>query len=387
MDGSHREIDKYDEKTLLGERKMTTKKIEIHAIQSFPAHCLNRGQNNEPKSMIFGGTQRARVSSQCWKRATRLDMQSAGIKTGIRSRQLAEKLLGMVPGANLKEAHELISYVFAKPKDTTKKEKKKVTKDAAQIEEIPSEDTSSVLIFISPDELDEAAKCLSEKAPLDQAAARIKNAALSADISLFGRMLSEHKELCVDAACQVAHAFSTHAVIMEDDFFTAVDDLALNAGETATAMLDNVGYNASVFYRYAAIDMPLLTKNLNNNPDYAKEAARAFIRAFLLSLPSAKQNSFAANNMPSFAMLVGNNAASPVSLANAFVKPIEPTGDIVAASITAMIEHAARLNEMYDLYEWANIAFISDRETSFDPWAEARVTNLQDAVIKVFGNG
>lgn len=365
---------------------MTTKKIEIHAIQSFPAHCLNRGQNNEPKSMVFGGAQRARVSSQCWKRAARLDMQSAGINTGIRSRQLAEKLLSMVHGANLKEAHELVSYVFAKPKDTARKEKKKVTKDASQIEEIPSDDTSSVLIFISPDELDEAAKCLSEKAPMEQAAARIKNAALSADISLFGRMLSEHKELCVDGACQVAHAFSTHAVIMEDDFFTAVDDLALNAGETATAMLDNVGYNASVFYRYAAIDMPLLTKNLNDNLSYAEEAAKAFIRAFILSLPSAKQNSFAANNLPSFVMLVGKETNAPLSLANAFVKPIEPNGDIVAASITAMIEHADRLNEMYGLYEKANIAFVSDREASFDPWADAKVSSLREAINKVFGN-
>lgn len=369
-----------------------TNKIEIHAIQSFPAHCLNRGQNNEPKSVVFGGVNRARVSSQCWKRATRLHMKDYGVGTGLRSRQLAGLLADMVPGASVKDAHDLISFVFAKPKDTAKKEKKKVAKKEGaegevEIADTLSEDTSSVLIFISPNELDEAAKCLAEKVPFEAAAARITKAGLSADISLFGRMLSEHRELCVDAACQVAHAFSTHAVVMENDFFTAVDDLALREGDVATAMLDNVQYNASVFYRYAAVDMSLFARNLSSDMAKAQDLAKAFIRSFTLSVPPAKQTSFAANNPPSFVMLVARDAGAPLSLANAFANPVDAKGDVISASITALMEHAGRLNEMYDSFGDARLAFIADRPAAFDPWEANKVSSLAAAIEKVFSNG
>ena len=372
------------------------KKIEIHAIQSFPAHCLNRGKDNEPKSMVFGGALRARVSSQCWKRATRMDMKEAGVQSGIRTRTLASVLADMVPEATIGEAHALISGVFAGAKDLAKAELKKgekekkatvKTEDKQKIEPKLSEDTSNVLIFISAAELEEAAKCLREKVELPEAAARIKKAGLSPDVGMFGRMLAEHDDLGVDGACQVAHAFSTHAIKMEEDFFTAVDDLALAQGTVATAMFEDASFNASVFYRYAAIDMNLLTKNLGGNEEKAVEAARAFIRAFVLSLPTAKQTSFAANNLPSFVMLVGRESGPALSLANAYVKPLEQKGDLVAASITAMMEHADQLNEMYAVYSDAKMAFIADREAEFEPWADARVNSLPEAIKKVLPNG
>lgn len=367
------------------------KKIEIHAIQSFPAHCLNRGKDNEPKSMVFGGALRARVSSQCWKRATRMDMKQAGVQSGIRTRKLASVLADMVPEATLQDAHALISGVFAAPKDNAKAELKKGDKKAnvktEDIQKKLSEDTSNVLIFISAGELEEAAQCLREKVDLPEAAARIKKAGLSPDVGMFGRMLAEHDDLGVDGACQVAHAFSTHAIKMEEDFFTAVDDLALAEGTVATAMFENASFNASVFYRYAAIDMNLLTKNLGGDEEKAEDAARAFVRAFVLALPTAKQTSFAANNLPSFVMLVGRESGPALSLANAYVKPLEQKGDLVAASITAMLEHADQLNEMYAVYSDAKLAFIADREAEFAPWTDARVDSLPEAIKKVLPNG
>lgn len=45
--------------------------LELHIIQSVPVACLNRDDLNSPKTAVFGGVQRARVSSQSWKRAIR----------------------------------------------------------------------------------------------------------------------------------------------------------------------------------------------------------------------------------------------------------------------------------------------------------------------------
>ena len=46
--------------------------IEFHILQSFPVTCLNRDDVGSPKTAMIGGTMRARVSSQCWKRAVRM---------------------------------------------------------------------------------------------------------------------------------------------------------------------------------------------------------------------------------------------------------------------------------------------------------------------------
>src|SRR5690606_32523912 len=51
----------------------------------------------------------------------------------------------------------------------------------------------------------------------------------AADIALFGRMLASKPSFNVEAAAQVAHAITVHKVAVEDDYFTAVDDL--NSGE------------------------------------------------------------------------------------------------------------------------------------------------------------
>jgi len=49
------------------------------------------------------------------------------------------------------------------------------------------------------------------------------------DIAMFGRMLAANTQYNMEAAVQVAHAITVHKVSVEDDFFTAVDDL--NNGE------------------------------------------------------------------------------------------------------------------------------------------------------------
>lgn len=177
------------------------------------------------------------------------------------------------------------------------------------------------------------------------------------DVALFGRMVAEIKDeaMKVDAACQVAHAISTNRLAsMESDYFTAVDDLKKLAEEQGIArdagagMIGTVEFNSACFYRYANLDIGQLKTNLQNDAELARKTAEAFLAAFIHAIPTGKQNSFAAHNKPSLVFAVVRDGP-PVSLANAFVKPIQPgrDGNLVKMSIAALDDHYGRLVGMY----------------------------------------
>lgn len=176
------------------------------------------------------------------------------------------------------------------------------------------------------------------------------------DVALFGRMIAEIKDgaMAVDAACQVAHAISTHRVAMESDYFTAVEDLKEIAqkqgmGQDAGAgMIGTVDFNSACYYRYATIDVGQLVKNLDDDRDIAQQTAKGFLSAFIESIPTGKQNSFAANNKPSLAFGVVR-ADAPVSLTNAFVKPVVPRNgaSLVEDSIESLDDFYGRFVKMY----------------------------------------
>ncbi len=176
------------------------------------------------------------------------------------------------------------------------------------------------------------------------------------DVALFGRMVAEIKDgaMTVDAACQVAHAISTHRIAMESDYFTAVEELKELAqqqgvGQDAGAgMIGTVDFNSACYYRYASLDVGQLIKNLQNDRDVAKGTAKGFLGAFVESIPTGKQNSFAANNKPSLVFAVARDGA-PVSLTNAFVKPVVARNgeSMVEKSIEALDDFYGRLIKMY----------------------------------------
>src|SRR5690606_30773078 len=145
------------------------------------------------------------------------------------------------------------------------------------------------------------------------------------DLALFGRMLADLPDRNVDAACQVAHAISTHRVSAEFDYYTAVDDL--KPDDTSGAdMIGTVEFNSACYYRYANIDLRQLVKNLKGEAEEVDaELAEAAVRAFLIAsrdaIPTGKQNSFAARNAPSFFLAVVRDRGA-WSLANAFVAPV-----------------------------------------------------------------
>lgn len=339
-------------------------KIELHLIQNFAPSCLNRDDTNQPKDCEFGGVRRARISSQCTKRAVREYFREQSLcDVGTRTKRLKHKLLERLPdlGATPEELSSAVDAFLA-------------TYYSKPDSKRPGE--TAVLLYIGEPEIEEAARCVSELWPqLREAAAddqktagkrakkdrrslsadpetsrRLRHAGLSADIALFGRMLAELPDMNVDAACQVAHAISTHKVDMEMDFYTAVDDLTPES-ETGAGMMGVTGFNSACFYRYALIHRRQLVVNLGGDEGLANQVIEAFLLGSVHAIPTGKQNSMAAQNLPSFGMFVVRNGGAPCSLANAFAEPVRVLPgrdeDLIGRSVEALAGYWTRLQAVY----------------------------------------
>jgi len=197
---------------------------------------------------------------------------------------------------------------------------------------------------------DEKAAARKRKKPgdLSKKIIDILDGARASDIALFGRMVADLPDINVDAASQVAHAISTHKVIMDFDFYTAVEDLPLEE-ETGAAMMGTVEFNSACFYRYSNVNVDELNKNLDYDEDLSRKTIKAFLRASVAAIPTGKQNSFAALNPPDFVLVIVREDASPVSLANAFEKPvtIRSNKGLVEESIKALDNYWIRFTSAY----------------------------------------
>jgi CRISPR system Cascade subunit CasC len=214
------------------------------------------------------------------------------------------------------------------------------------------------------------------------------------DIALFGRMLAEKPDLNIDAACQVAHAISTHRVNMEMDFYTAVDDL-LAQGEILTAegeeevgagMMGFTSFNSACFYRYARIHWQQLVKNLDGDAALAKRTVEGFLRAAIDAIPSGKQNSFAAQNPTSLALAVVREDGKSWNLANAFEKPVRPgreTG-LIEPSIQALDTFWGNLSRARDDAEFKTVAAFTDQHrdllVEFQPYLQSNLSGWIETV-------
>lgn len=324
--------------------------VEVHAIQSFVPSNLNRDDTGNPKDCEFGGYRRARISSQCLKRAIRLSpifAETTGVDVGTRTKWLIERCLRQPLVAAGREDEQVTEVLTAFVPEFISKLDAKSGEDRK----------TAVLLYLSKAEVESIVQGLLdnwESLPGDaKRLARTlvkqhKGQTNAPDIALFGRMLAEKPELGLDAACQVAHALSTHRVTMEMDFYTAVDDLKTE--DTAGAgMMGFTGFDSACFYRYARIDWNHLVQNLNGDTGLAGRTVEGFLRAFVAAVPSGKQNSFAANNPPSFLLAVVRQDGMAWSLANAFEKPVYPRGDsgLVAPSVAALDAYWGRLRQVY----------------------------------------
>jgi len=249
---------------------------------------------------------------------------------------------------------------------------------------------TNVLLFLSQEEIAEIVKRLIEignkseeiKKFAEDFAKTTKNRPAAPDIALFGRMLADRPETNIDAACQVAHAISTHAVNMDIDFFTAVDDL-LPEGETGAGMMGVAGFNSACFYRYACIDYDQLKANLNGDGALAKRTVEGFLRASVHAVPTGKQNSSAAQNPPSFLMVVVRTDGQCWSLANAFEKPVR-AGEkysLLQSSEKALDSYWKKLVDFYGGSANPVVACLDDSEV-LENLKSAQVSSLEEWVHK-----
>ena len=325
--------------------------VDIHIIQNLPPSCVNRDDSGSPKSAVYGGVRRLRVSSQSWKRATRLyfndllDAKDVGVRTKRVVEVLAERITEDAPEL-AGDAVTLAEGVFKAARIKLSPPRGK--KDAPQ--------ESGYLLFLSTSQIARLAELAIASArdgeTLDaKTVKKIFKEAHAVDIALFGRMVADDTDLNVDAACQVAHAISTHAAENEYDFFTAVDDDKSRSEEedAGAGMMGTVEFSSATMYRYATVNLDMLVENLGDG-DAALRALEVFIKGFCLSMPTGKQNTFANRTLPE-AVIVSVRDDQPVSLVGAFEKPIRTNeaDGYLTRSVGALAEHARAIEDNYGL--------------------------------------
>jgi CRISPR system Cascade subunit CasC len=343
--------------------------IEIHALQHFAPSNLNRDDTGAPKDALFGGTRRARVSSQCIKRSIRQHFLRLVEQNALGSDDVAFRT---------KRVKDALTKALVEKGRAKAEADIKASLALASIELSVKEDgKSEYLLFLGQREISGIATIINEKwdsitasstlpaegkkpgktkkqvaqnadPELKKALDEVFNGGKALDVALFGRMLADMPEKNQNAACQVAHAISTHSVEREFDFYTAVDDL--KPEDTAGAdMMGTVEFNSACFYRYAVVDWDKLVANLQNDTELAAKGLRAFLEGFVLAEPTGKQNSFAAHNPPEFVTISVRHDTTPRNLANAFETAVRAKKDesLTRKSAEELVEKAKSLQAAF----------------------------------------
>ncbi len=304
--------------------------IELHILQSVPVNCINRDQFGSPKGATFGGAPRARVSSQCWKRAIRkLAAEESSLFSGSRSKYFMPKMIEI-----LREARQEEAAAEKSAREIFEAAKIKFDKDGS----------SNNLFYFSDGELQAAAQAyLAESDAKKAAAAAVKQLEKvtkdGVDIAFFGRMIAD-SELTLEGAASFSHAISTNAVNNDIDFFTAVDDLKPD-DVTGSSHMGDLEFNTACYYRYVGLNLDLLADDRHLGAlslDERREAVRRFLGAVLTAFPEARKNSMAAPTLPGFVLAV-TRRGQPLSLANAFEKPVRGSSGLIDESAKRLLEH------------------------------------------------
>ncbi len=363
--------------------------VQLHLLTSYPPACLNRDDNNRPKTAKMGGIDRLRISSQSLKRAWRVSdvfQEKLSEETGIRSKELGRRIKeALITGTPLsvllrenpptaepdgqvsdKDATEwawMIAAEFVDKKSKAgneddeddaeegkdKKKGKKSAKSNVSRETLKSEQ----VVFYSRDEIDEMGNLVAElrksgtKPPTtgQLAAIKKKDAPRTADLAMFGRMLASSPDYNVEAACQVAHAVTVHRAAVEDDYFSAVDDLNRREENVGFAFGGEQGFGAGLFYLYVCIDRDLLKENLGGDAALTEKTIKALVEAAATVAPTGKQNSFA-SRASAFYVLAEKGSRQPRTLSLAFMKPVRD-GDMLTDAVSALEAMRNNLDKVY----------------------------------------
>lgn len=340
--------------------------IELHIIQSFPVTCLNRDDLGAPKSALFGGVQRARVSSQSWKRAIREQLKEVSnggshfqgkrtrfvlgqlknefVRQGVDEEQAAvlAKRLGEALGKlDDPEKGNVKTLLFFSPQEIANVSAALLDSDISDPLDTLTSDAPEKDKNKARQEIDKAAK---------KAAKSLGNAVKdAADIAIFGRMVADDHSLMVEGAGLFSHALSTHKVSNEVDFFSAVDDLRPDDAEGASH-IGTLEFNSACYYRYIGLNVDLLFDSHHLAHFETKELRRvldSFLRASILAVPNARKNSMFGFTLPSYVLGL-KRTGQPLSLVNAFEAGVRPSSTgFISPSIKALNDHLDELTATY----------------------------------------
>lgn len=334
--------------------------INYHILISHSPSNLNRDDMNMQKTAVFGGVKRTRISSQSLKRAMRHSdyyKNNIGIPSD-RTRQLGKLTTKYVEALKGKYEESLvksvISLISGEPeiKDNTQSGAVAAW-TVSEVEQYCQLYQQLLEQFPDEKEFEKEWKNATDKKKLldDKTKVKLFREALQngQDIALSGRMATSGIMTIVDASLAVAHAITTHAVDTDIDWFTAVDDLNQETGETGSAHLDTTEFSSGVFYRYASLNLRQLQENLGDvDRKQALEIASHVLHMLSTVVPSAKQNSFAAFNLADFALVSFSD--QPISLANAFENPVTARGNgFMEPSIKALLDYHKTISNAYGL--------------------------------------
>jgi CRISPR system Cascade subunit CasC len=359
--------------------------IEFHVLRSFPPSNLNRDDLGSPKTAVFGGTRRLRISSQCLKRTWRMSEHFRGHfaeeQLGIRTSRLPEQVLGQL-GNEVSEATKdgllaLLSSIGRK-KASGGADNEDGADEPAEEDDNADRNHTAHLLYLSRQEInavtsfakehqEKLTKALKKKRPDADAIKKLRKDLESylqdhtsknaVDVGLFGRFVTSDEFDTIEGALQVAHALGTQKVELEYDYFTAVDDLSEEPG---AGHLGETEFASSVLYLYACCDLGQLSANLGARgkdgrvPDaeareLAKKSLPALVRAMAEATPKGKKTGTAPHTPAEYVEVVVRRG-SPLSFANAFTKPVaafEGDGDVMVASIRRLANHRNRIETAY----------------------------------------
>lgn len=390
------------------------KLIELHILQSFPVSCLNRDDLGAPKTAVFGGVTRARISSQCLKRAIR--KQAAALQPdllkSVRTRLFVDRFLPALddcgePSESAAKLARVTGHYLGKldPSDSSSVktllflsplEFKRLAKVVFSLDAKQKQALCEALDRISPDELakadsesgeqDENAdeetpkqkkRDASQTAPLTgkqftKLVSKILKSPIrkewkddkslpkdAADVAVFGRMVANDPSLNVEGAAMFSHALSTHKADNDLDFFSAVDDDKPREEDAGAGMIGTLEFTSAVYYRYAALNLDLLADKDHLSalkPEERRAVVDAFIRATLLAVPGARKNSMNSHTLPGFVLGLYKDRGQPVQLVNAFEKPIWSGSGLLDASIEALKAHHESLKKTWNLQPTLEVA-------------------------------
>ncbi|WP_440950728.1 type I-E CRISPR-associated protein Cas7/Cse4/CasC [Methanosphaerula subterraneus] len=369
--------------------------IQFHMLISYPPSNLNRDELGRPKMATMGMSERLRISSQSLKRAWRtsqLFQQEVMSPLGKRTRGLGERVqYALLNGLSLYDLlyseEEAIQIAEPIPKEKATRwaariaeafvdnldKKKEEQSDASESSEPPKKKGraskksnikeaslgSQQIVFIAPSEISKIDQLLStlrqekDNDPTIDQLKELLSDLYSVDIAMFGRMLANAPSWNAEAAVQVAHAITVHEAAVEDDYFTAVDDLNRD-DQSGAAHLNITEFGAGVFYLYVCVDRDGLLKNLKGKEELTDHALEALVKTMTQVSPTGKQASFASRASAQY-LLAERGPQQPRSLSAAFLSPrvfLSPEkqdefGGFMGATVAALEDMREKLNKIY----------------------------------------